>query len=195
MLFVQLSLNTDKVVTGQSVNDKQTAAFQRRPAAWKDKHQTFRPHTTFFLHLKLDLFLSHPLLAFYSSFSTSHFPFFPLFAHVSVSVNLRSPLWEWAFLLNVFLSDRGVMEDVCLTTVSTEGPWESEPDCVFSVSVYVSGHYDQGWAVSQGICSQLSVDQSVCLQTACVHMWVGGEFLGVLVVQQGSQGKLRGCSW
>lgn len=62
---------------------------------------------------------------------------------------LCRPPWNWSFLSNVFLFDRDVIEDVCLTAVSTEALRVQA-----SLFICVCGHYELGRAVSQGIYCQ-----------------------------------------
>lgn len=118
------------MVTGQSVNDNQTrhSSLTTQPS----RTNTY-PALSLSLCLSATLSLSntHTLAAVFAFCVSSleHVSFLLLFFSLSVSLAVCSPPsplflcrppWNWSFLSNVFLFDRDVIEDVCLTAVSTE---------------------------------------------------------------------------
>lgn len=119
----------------------------------------------------------------FSGFSSSVSSFFTL--PFLISRCLLAPLppppsssnsfWKWSLLLNAFLLDRDVIEDVYLTALSTERPWECKSACVFNVSGHLTrgGHFHRVFAVR--------------VRSYANSVWRGG--LGVLLWQKGSQKK------
>lgn len=139
----------------------------------RPRHSSFalQPRSTITKHSLLSLPQTYsifvPTFTFFSFHIFSHLNSLSFFlsSHMCLLVDLYSPPWEWGFLLDVFLSDRGVIEDVCLTAVFTEEPWE----CVYLARVCTwwvvittrSEQFHRVFAVS----FQLSV---VCMQTVCM---------------------------
>lgn len=88
-VFIQFSLNTLTVVTGQSVNGNQTTAFQCRVSAQKDKH----PTCLLVLWTQTRFFLLFFMFQVVSRLTWSSL----LTAALFHTVLCRSARWKWSF--------------------------------------------------------------------------------------------------
>lgn len=136
-MFRQISHDLCKVVAWQSVNDKQTIAFQSHRTAQQDSHPMCPPPTpcpsTTNIH-------AHTLYLCFICFFCLSFGYRVLPLLFSFPTSTRLSLFRYTppqlFFSSgrIFLFDRDVIEDVCLTAVSTE----SATPAVYLVCVCVS---------------------------------------------------------